>query len=119
MSLRVLVTGGRDYDDFDYVCGTLTALHHARGVALIIEGGATGADRLARRWATSHAVPCLTFKANWTRDGKAASPIRNQYMLDEGCPDITVAFPGGVGTNDMVRRTKIARVEVLDLRESP
>lgn len=45
-------------------------------------------------------------------NGKAAGPIRNQRMLDEGKPDLVVAFPGGRGTADMVRRAKAAGVPV-------
>lgn len=30
--------------------------------------------------------------------GKAAGAIRNQQMLDEGKPDLVVAFKGGRGT---------------------
>jgi hypothetical protein len=36
--------------------------------------------------------------------GKTAGPLRNQRMLDEGKPDLVVAFPGGGGTKDIVRR---------------
>lgn len=35
---------------------------------------------------------------------------------DEGKPDLVVAFPGGSGTADCVRRAKAAGVEVLVIR---
>jgi hypothetical protein len=39
--------------------------------------------------------------------------MRNQAMLDYGKPDLVVAFPGGKGTADMVRRARVAGVKVL------
>jgi hypothetical protein len=47
------------------------------------------------------------------KHGRAAGPIRNQAILDEGKPDLVVAFPGGRGTTDMVSRVQNARIEVL------
>src|SRR5262249_16770583 len=43
-------------------------------------------------------------QGEWDELGKKAGPLRNQRMLDEGKPDLVVAFPGGGGTKDMVRR---------------
>ena len=36
-------------------------------------------------------------------------------VLDEGKPDLVVAFPGGKGTADMVRRGRQAGVEVIEV----
>lgn len=74
-------------------------------------------DRLAHDWALAVKVKGATYCANWTRDGKAAGPIRNQRMIDEGKPDLVVAFPGGRGTADMVRRAKAAGVKVMEVEE--
>jgi hypothetical protein len=54
------------------------------------------------------------FYADWDKHGRAAGPIRNQQMLDEGKPDLVVAFllPQGSGTLDMIRRTEKAGIEV-------
>jgi hypothetical protein len=50
--------------------------------------------------------------ADWNTHGRAAGPIRNQRMLDEVKPELVVAFPGGRGTADMVRRAREAGVNV-------
>jgi len=55
-----------------------------------------------------------TFDADW-KLGKKAGPLRNQRMIDEGRPDLVVAFPGGKGTADMVRRAEAAGVKVLKI----
>ena len=50
--------------------------------------------------------------------GKRAGPLRNQRMLDEGKPDLVVAFPGGGGTKDMVRRAVKAGVSVHEVNRT-
>lgn len=99
---RVIVCGGRDYADMAQLSETLGNLK--RDGLTIIEGGARGADAMARTWALVNGVRHETFAANWRAHGKAAGPIRNQRMLDEGEPDLLIAFAGGSGTADMVRR---------------
>lgn len=110
---RVLVCGGRNYSDEAKVFAELDAL----APDVVIEGGAGGADGLAWLWTRRKLGPgrLLTFKAEWDRDGRAAGPKRNQRMLDEGKPDLVLAFPGGRGTADMVRRAKRAGVEVREI----
>jgi hypothetical protein len=36
-------------------------------------------------------------------------------MLDDGKPELVVAFPGGRGTADMMRRAREAGVEVIEV----
>lgn len=108
--MRVLVCGGRDYADGGSVFHTLETL---RGISLIIEGGALGADEWAALWADTRGVKRMRFAADWGAHGRAAGPRRNQRMLDEGKPDLVVAFPGGKGTADMVRRARKAGIPVL------
>ena len=72
------------------------------GIDVIIHGDARGADRTAGKWADRNNVPVEVYPADWKSLGKKAGPLRNTQMLDEGKPDVCVAFPGGVGTSDMV-----------------
>lgn len=114
--VRVLVCGGRDYDDWETIKTTLDGLSAKYGaVDAVIYGAATGADSLVREWAKLRRVPHIGFPAEWPRLGKAAGPLRNQRMLADGKPDLVVAFPGGRGTADMVRRAKAAGVEVVEI----
>ena len=114
--MRVLVCGGRDYQRFNHVCNTLDELHGEAGkIQTVIHGGAKGADDLADTWARQNHVERLIYEADWATHGNAAGPIRNQEMIDEGKPDIVVAFPGGRGTADMVRRAKAAGIEVREI----
>lgn len=110
--MRILVCGGRDYRDRNAVFRALDALHRKRGISAIIQGGADGADYLAWQWADERCVRYETFNADWKTHRKAAGPIRNQQMIDEGKPDGVVAFPGGSGTADMIARAERAGLKV-------
>ena len=112
---RVLVCGGRDFSDRQLAYRALDNLHKAEGIGCVIEGHARGADRIAGYWARRKGIENRKFPADWDRDGKAAGPIRNQRMLDEGKPDLVVAFPGGRGTADMVKRARAAGVPVMEV----
>jgi hypothetical protein len=40
-------------------------------------------------------------------------------MIDQGRPDLVVAFPGGRGTADMVRRARAAGISVIEIGATP
>ena len=60
---------------------------------------------------------CDVYMADWDGLGRKAGPIRNQRMLDDGKPDLGIAFPGGRGTADMVRRAREAGVETIQVQD--
>lgn len=117
--MKILVCGGRDYLDYITLKRTLDDIIDKTAnpdEVLIIQGGAKGADFLAKVYACCWGwggLMCKEFPADWNRHGKAAGAIRNQQMLDEGKPDLVVAFPGGTGTADMIKRAEKAGVEVV------
>lgn len=130
--MRVLVCGGRDFNNYTTVCNALNSLFAEADIDLVIHGAAAGADSLAKNWAEEHDIKTLPFPAKWDDletppvvrrfrryDGApynaAAGGVRNQKMLDEGKPDLVVAFPGGSGTADMVRRAKAAGVPIKQI----
>lgn len=111
--MRLIVCGGRDYGDGIHVWATLDALHGERPISIIVHGACkTGADKFAADWAKRRHVVEDRFPANWAAYGRAAGPIRNQQMADKGA-DAYLAFPGGTGTADMVRRAKAASIAEL------
>lgn len=117
--MRVLICGGLGYSSRDRVARQLDAVRVScpHDTMIVIQGGASGADALAREWCLAQCIPFINFPANWKRDGRAGGPIRNQRMLDQGKPDLVIAFPGGFGTADMVERATKAGVRVLVIRE--
>jgi YspA, cpYpsA-related SLOG family len=110
--MRVLVCGGRDYSDRDHLFGVLDRKYRERPFSHLIHGSASGADSLADEWASNNHVFRLPFLAEWELHGKAAGPIRNARMLEEGKPDLVIAFPGGKGTSNMIRQALSAGIPV-------
>lgn len=116
--LCILVCGGRHYDNAAHVFTVLDGYrrHAAHDALTIVQGAATGADRLAREWCIQRKVPFHNFPANWQELGNAAGPIRNARMLEAGKPDLVIAFPGGKGTADMVTKARAAGVKVVEVQ---
>ena len=112
MGFKLAVTGGRNYTDKESLFKVLDKVNNKRNVTLLIHGNAKGADSLACMWAKIRKIPQIAFDADWSMYGKSAGPIRNREMLDIGKPDGVVAFPGGRGTADMVKQSKIRQIEV-------
>lgn len=109
----VLVCGGRDYANWHRVYQVLDHIHEkVKPISLIIHGGADGADKLAGQWADDTELPAMEVKADWKRYGTGAGPVRNQRMIDDWHVDIVVAFPGGRGTEDMIKRALNANIPV-------
>jgi predicted Rossmann-fold nucleotide-binding protein len=130
----ILVCGGRHYGNRAFLFKTLDILLAERGWrprdVRIITGGATGADSLGIQWAKARGTDWRPYYATWSdlthpnaiikrRKGNgskydaSAGHRRNQTMLDREHPYLVVAFPGGAGTADMIRRAKLANIEVL------
>jgi hypothetical protein len=117
--VRVLICGDREWTDplpIHLVVRATVERSRTRGEdTTIIAGGARGADSIAARF-TSGFADLEEYPADWAKYGKAAGPIRNQQMLDEGKPDIVFAFHDDLaiskGTGDMVRRAKAAGIPV-------
>ena len=118
--MRVLVCGGRDFWDDDWFYEVLNEINDTYNfhnkISLIIEGGAAGADAMAKGFAKVNDIPYETYEADWNTYGKSAGPIRNKQMLEEGKPDLVIAFPGGKGTANMVKLAREANIEVREIK---
>lgn len=119
---KILVCGGRDYDDSAQLSKSLADICIKKDCwddgfpnCMIISGMARGADTLALRWAEGLFLPTMQFPADWRRYGKSAGAIRNTQMLKVGQPDLVVAFPGGRGTDHMKSIARAAGVEVIQV----
>lgn len=116
---RTWATQGMDIDPYDYSRGpqydhgsddaqlTIAVLrglyerHKQRAENgepfVIIEGGAPGADSIAWAFADWNQmmwadIEHIHIEPDWKKYGKRAGYIRNQRMLDEGKPNLVIAF---------------------------
>lgn len=132
--MRIAVTGGREYSDRDRVFSVLYSIAKCTEDNplpvdfILIVGDAPGLDSIAEDWGVVNWVTIEKFEADWHNlkakpcvvkvdaNGRPynvlAGPNRNQRMIDEGKPELLVAFPGGTGTADMVRRCRKVGIPV-------
>ena len=128
--MRVLVTGGRNYADRGDVFRVLDEIHAETPIEMILHGACgwdgdqpgdfddaklRGADRWAHEWAAARRVATLAMAAKWTTQRAAAGPLRNAQLVAYGA-NLCVAFPGGVGTADCVRKAIAAGIKLRDER---
>lgn len=112
--MKLIVAGGRGYLFTAADVEALDRLVKECDVTEVVHGCAQGADRCAREWAGERQIPRTMFRADWNRYGRSAGPIRNKAMAEYG--HALVAFPGGRGTADMVRRAGEQGLRVFDWR---
>jgi hypothetical protein len=126
--MRILVCGGRDYSNQSHMFDVLSRFHAENPITVLIHGAAQGAERMAATWAKLRKVLCYAYPASWsdishpdalirhTASGRPydarAGYRRNQIMLDRGRPDLVLAFSGGRGTFDLIKRAKVAGLTV-------
>ena len=124
--MRILVCGGREHRFRSKVAALIAtsllyieeSLPDDEDMVLIQGDCPRGADRIAKiavkNWIQMGASwEIESYPADWDRYGRSkAGGIRNQQMLDEGKPDLVLAFPdpNSSGTWDMVRRARKAGV---------
>lgn len=112
---RVLVTGSRNWTDYNKLVSTLNRLtRYTTDTIVIVHGDCpTGADALADVWARENGYKVEKHPANWAKYGRSAGPKRNQKMVDLGA-SICVAFPlpDSRGTLDCIKRAKGANIPV-------
>lgn len=111
--MKILVCGGRDYSDQGTVARVLDDYERESAqLPTLIHGAARGADTIAAVYAECRGWQVERYPAEWGKYGTYAGPLRNRRMLDEGKPDLVIAFAGGRGTADMIRRAEKAGVQV-------
>lgn len=117
--MKVIVCGGRDFNNAAYLTGAMDMLHLVYGVSLLAHGAARGADTLAGKWAKKRAIECVEYPADWDKHGNGAGPIRNRWMLEDFKPDMVVGFPGGRGTEHMLEiAQEVPTVIVMDITKA-
>lgn len=129
--VKVIITGGRDFDNYELFKETLNYLFGALAVKLIAgacdRGTLTyarqdgtkvyGADGLTERYAAEFGYDFYPYPANWNKYGKAAGPIRNSEMIKTGA-EVCIGFWDGKskGTKDMMTKADNAGITVIEKR---
>jgi hypothetical protein len=123
--VRVVIYGGRDWDDQVRMNLVLDRLHEERRFTEVLNGGQVSRDK-SGAWSTGRTIRPLFgpglrgirvryFYALWGMHGRAAGPIRNGRMVAEGKPELGIQFPGGAGTRNMRGHLDRAKIEVIEV----
>lgn len=137
--MKILVCGGRYYDDRDEVFMVLDEIlaDNDDGDFCLVHGAChidyfdiekareegrepkykqeTGADYFADMWARERGVPQKRYPAKWHIQGRSAGPKRNKLMFWNELPDMCVAFEGGKGTEGMKKICYNGNIQILDV----
>ena len=115
--MKILICGGRDYSNWTLFVNVLSEYAGFEKAPTLISGGARGAGQMAERYAHDYDLNIKVYRADWNAHGRAAGPRRNQLMLTAEAPDLILAFPGGRGTADMVRRARLQGFKVREISD--
>lgn len=109
--IRIIVAGGRDFDNYGLLYSVLTEYIGSNEVVII-----SGADRLGERFAADNDIEVRRFPANWNEYGKSAGIIRNCEMANYAgqATGVLFAFWDGEsrGTKHMITIAKKRGLEV-------
>jgi hypothetical protein len=118
--MRVLICGSRGWGNAELILDRLSAVPVG---STLIHGGCRGADLLGAEIGRELGFEVVCFPAEWGKHGRAAGPLRNQKMLDEGKPDLILAFHNDIdssrGTRDMLNRAVKQNIPHEIIRELP
>lgn len=114
MKKVVIICGGREYRNST----RMEEIILEEKPTFIIEGDAPGADKLAGLLAQKLNIDYAAIPALWTARGKSAGPRRNHVMamvlkaLSSNSEMKILAFPGDVGTSNMVTTAELQDIPV-------
>lgn len=112
--MRLIVTGSRAWPHGQDVYDALSEALRAHGPFTLVHGAcSTGADFYAHLWAQTHReVTEVKFKADWTRYGRKAGPLRNAEMVKTGANQVFAFSLNSPGTEGTIRLAKQAGIPV-------
>lgn len=127
--MRVIISGGRTYDDYDYLCekmDEILAPYKDNYNIEIITGYAVGVDRMGDKYAMTHGYTSHVIPALWNKYGEDAGHIRNMEMgkfAKRTTMNLLVAFWNGKsrGTKDMIDYAETIQIptKIIEVEYEP
>lgn len=102
-SFRVIIAGGRDFNDYHLLERTMDhLLSNLTADIVVVCGMARGADTLGEQYAKARGYRVDYYPADWDKHGRSAGYRRNEQMAQNA--DALVAFWDGMsrGTKSMI-----------------
>ena len=110
---KVIVAGGRDFDDYPMMVQYLDfVFSETKEDIEIVCGMARGADSLGKRYAEERGYAAKKMAANWSLHGRSAGYVRNVEMANYA--DALVAFWDGKssGTAHMIKTAQSKHLKI-------
>lgn len=80
MSKKIIIAGGRTFDNYDAMYRFMDAIINNEYTPIIVSGTANGADKLGERYANAKGYDIIRMPADWDKYGKSAGYKRNEQM---------------------------------------
>lgn len=108
---RVIIAGGRDFDDFRFLCKKCMYKLQDKTDIVVVSGTANGADQLGEKFAKFMGYEIKQFPANWEL-GPVAGMLRNREMAEYA--DALIAFwdKKSKGTKNMIEEAQKRNLQV-------
>jgi len=87
--MKIAVIGSRSFNDYNLMKTVLAGFD----IAVIISGGARGADTLGRRYAVENGIKIVEYLPEYDKYGRGAPLVRNKQIVDAS--DYVIAFWDG------------------------
>ena len=109
---KVIIAGGRDFDDFRTLSEVCIFMLQNKENVEIVSGTANGADKLGEQFARFMGYPIKEFPPNWDKFGKRAGYLRNKEMAEYA--DALIAFwdESSKGTKHMIDLAKKMNLKI-------
>jgi hypothetical protein len=106
MNFKVIIAGGRTFNNYDLLCQNCDKALSLQTEIEIVSGTANGADKLGEKYAKENGYSIKQFPADWNKYGKSAGYKRNEEMAKYS--DALIAFWDGnsKGTKHMIDLAK-------------
>jgi hypothetical protein len=113
-STRIIIAGGRDFNDYEFLCTNAREYIETLGEVTIeiVSGGAKGVDALGERFAKEQNLELVVFPADWKSYGRAAGPKRNAEMAKYASHLLSFWDGSSKGTKSMITLARKNNLEV-------
>lgn len=108
--MRVIVAGSRTITDYNVVKEAVESSQFE--ITCIISGGARGVDDLAVEYGQRNNINVEVYRADWTKYGRSAGPIRNTEMARIADALIAIWDGESPGTRNMIDTAKKYKLDI-------
>ncbi len=88
--MKLAVIGSKEFTDYSKLKSVLDSIS---GISVIVSGGASGTDTLARKYAHQQNIKFLEFPPDFIKCGNKAKHIRDRLIV-EHCDEVIAFWDG-------------------------